>query len=179
MQGWESVCWWVLGIPSLEDEKGFLVSWFSFFGCLVFGFLVSRIRDFLVSEFLSFLFPKIQKSFNVFERYLAHITKLPFHVFDWYWSHIQDIQDLLKRIVGGCRCPSFRKFSTNEFPFFCDIYGNNKVKNDPGIFLIFLRCPGVSTDEYNWLFGSGTSSKNPEIIEMRVSGFSHKQAEEL
>ena len=127
--------------------KRFLGFWFCF---SVSWFLSSWFQGFVISWFQSFLvscFQRFKKTFNVFERYLAHITKLPFHVFDWYWSHIQDMQDFLKRIVGSCRCPSFRKMLTHEFPFFCEICGNNKFKNDPGIFLIFVRCPGVSKDK--------------------------------
>ena len=58
----------------------------SFLVLLVFGFLVERVLvfGFLVSEFLGFLVSKIQKSFKVFKRYVAQITKCPSHVFDRY-----------------------------------------------------------------------------------------------
>ena len=72
VQGWEAVCGGVLGISLLDNNKvlWFLGSWF-----LGFWFV-----GFLVSEFLGFLVSKIQKTFNIFERYLVHITKVPFHI---------------------------------------------------------------------------------------------------
>ena len=38
-------------------------------------------------------------------------------------------------------------------------------------FLNYLRCVGVSKDENNWFGGSGDTSENPEIIEMKVFGW--------
>ena len=36
-----------------------------------------------------------------------------------------------------------------------------------------------SKDKNNWFWGGLDTSKNPEIIEMRVLGFSHEQIEKL
>ena len=48
------------------------------------GFLVSRVLGVLVSWFQSFLvswFQRLKNSFNVFERYMVHLTKFPFQLF--------------------------------------------------------------------------------------------------
>ena len=85
VQGWESVCWGVGEFPSLKIKKskclGFSVSWSP-------GFLVALFLGFLVSSsFQSSKDPKFQRCtdsripFHVFDRYWSHITKLPFHVF--------------------------------------------------------------------------------------------------
>ena len=47
-----------------------------------------------------------------------------------------------------------------------------------GFFLIVCRYPGVSKDEIIG-FGSRGHVQNPEIMEMRVFGFSHKQIEQF
>ena len=98
-------------VLEIKRFLGFLVFWF--LGSLWF-FVVSKILGFLVSWFGSFLVSKLQKSLNIFERYWYSIL-LNFHfmLFGRYWSHIQYLQDFIKRIVGICRCPSFPK-SKNE-----------------------------------------------------------------
>ena len=63
--GWDSL-----------NGKSFLVSWF--LGVWFLGLLVSWFLDCLVSWFLGL------KTFNVFERYLVHITECQSHVFDKY-----------------------------------------------------------------------------------------------
>ena len=73
-----------------------MVSWLLVVACVlcfrVFfffrGFLIVGhwLKSFLVSKFLGFkvsMFSKIQKSFDVLDRYWFHITKLPFYVFLW------------------------------------------------------------------------------------------------
>ena len=76
MQGWESVCRGMVGMPLLENKRvsrflGFLVS--RFLGSLVswfLGFLVSDFLSFLISWFLGHKVSKIQNSFHVlFDRY--------------------------------------------------------------------------------------------------------------
>ena len=47
------------------------------------------------------------------------------------------------------------------------------------VFLDFLRCPGVSKDKHSWFLGARDASRNPETIEMKVGGLSHKQLEKL
>ena len=51
-------------------------------------------------------------------------------------------------------------------------------ENDLGCFLDYVQYPGVSRSK-QLVFGLGDTSENPEIIEMMVSGFSHKQIEKL
>ena len=92
----------VSGIPLNENQK---VSWF-------LGFWLQVI---LVSEFLVSWFQRFKTSFNVSERYLFHITKLQFHFFDRYRSHIQDFQAFIRRLFGIFRRPSFPKSITNGF----------------------------------------------------------------
>ena len=74
-------CW---GFPYLQ-RKRFKVSWF------------------LVSWF--------QQLFYVFKGYPLHINKFPFHVFDKYEIHIQDLLDFVGRVSIIFRCPPFRKMS--------------------------------------------------------------------
>ena len=54
---------------------------------------------FLVSEFLGFLVSKIQPSFNVFKRYLVHITQFPFHVV--FLIDIDLISKIFKILLNG------------------------------------------------------------------------------
>ena len=90
----------VLVIPLLENKKGFLVCGF--------GFLVSKMA-------------------YDFKRYLVHITKSPFHVFDRYEIHIQDVKECFTGIVIISRCPS----STFE------LFKNSKIRNAKTEFKIF------------------------------------------
>ena len=47
------------------------------------------------------------------------------------------------------------------------------------IFLISLKYSGVSKDKSYCFLDLVDTSENPEIIDMRVSGFSYKQIEKL
>ena len=53
------------------------------------------------------------------------------------------------------------------------------LKVVPGFFLMFVRCAGLSKDRNNWFLGGLGTSKNPEIIEIRGFGFSHKQIDNV
>ena len=116
LQGWESVCWGVLGIPLLENRKGFLVSWFLvslFQGLLVswfLSFLVYYFLAVLVSWFLGFWF--IGFVVSKFQRFV----KLSLHVFDKYWSHIQEFQEFIRRISITFRCRLFEHCHFEDFP---------------------------------------------------------------
>ena len=57
---------------------------------------VSKSQSFQVSNFQSFKVPKIQKEFMFLDRYR---------------SHIQVLQEIIKRIFGICRPPPFPTFS--------------------------------------------------------------------
>ena len=136
MQGWELVCWGVLGIPLLEKFLGFCVCLVSdfliywFIGFLVLGFLVSGFLGFLVSWFqgllvswllgfkdywfIGFLVSWIQKKSLVFLTDIWPILPIcHFMFFDRYWFHIQDFQDLRRRIFIICRCLPLPKVPTN------------------------------------------------------------------
>ena len=48
-------------------------------------------------------------------------TKSPFHVFGTYWSHIQDLQEFIRRIFRICRhasCPKCRNVRIPRFWYF-------------------------------------------------------------
>ena len=107
---------WGLGIPWLEKVYwligflvlgfvGFLVSWFLGFCFLVDlwlpGFTVSWHIGFKVVWFLAFEISK-------FQRFTDPIfSTFHFMVFNRYWSHIKDFEDVSRRIVGMFRLPSF------------------------------------------------------------------------
>ena len=75
LQGWESVCWGVVGIPLIENRKvswflGFLGYWFlSFLASWFLGFLVSWFLGLWVTWFLSFLVSWFLAS--LFQRFLV------------------------------------------------------------------------------------------------------------
>ena len=115
-------CW---GFPYMNKLIGFLIS--CFFGFLVYGFLVSTflgflvsnllgflvswfqsflvswILGFLVSKFLGLLVPTCQSSKDLPDAHSIFSRR--------YWSHIQDLQDFIRRIFGIVRRPSFPIFS--------------------------------------------------------------------
>ena len=68
VQGWESVCWGVLGIPLLENKKRFLGCWSLFF--VQFFFMFSKDICYIVPN--------------------SH-----FMLFDRYWSHIHNFCDFI------------------------------------------------------------------------------------
>ena len=107
MLGWESVCWWVVGIPLIE-QRSFNVSKF-------LGFFVSRFRGFLVSWFLFAL--SLRFKISKLQRYETISCSLEdvgpilpnFHFISGrYWSHIQGFWEMLRRI--------FRIFGHASFP---------------------------------------------------------------
>ena len=70
---------------------GCMVLWFDGFMVLLFsGFMVFMVLCLYVFKFLWFL--------DLMVSWLQ-ISKCPFHVFDKYWSHLQDFQKLLRGFV--------------------------------------------------------------------------------
>ena len=103
--------------------------------------------------------------FNVFKRDFV----------DKYCYHIQDFQDFMKQIFGICRYPSFPKMSIFVIFANFEISRNHAFKMVLRMSLDF--CSGVLLSPKIKIIGCGVldTSKNPEIIEMRVWGLSHKQ----
>ena len=103
---------------------------------------------FFVSWFQSFLVSNSQ-SFNE-----PILPKCHFMVFGEYWSHIQDSQEFIRRIVGMFRHPSFPNISKCSIAVFRDFqksYFRNTIRD---LFLDYLECPGVSKDKYYIGLGS-------------------------
>ena len=110
-------------------------------------------------------------------------TKLPFHIFissGRYWSHIQGLQDFITRIGVTCRRPSFPKLTKRWIPNTLRVTKAIILKHAQLLLHFFCRYPGVSKDKNSWfVWGGLDTSENPEIIELRSFGFSHKQIEKL
>ena len=83
-----------------------------------------------------------------------------FMFFDRYWSHIQDLQDFNRRIVGVFRRPSFRKFVKILEFHNSEIYKNSTSPKWFCIFLILLRYPGVPKNRNNCFGGRGHVRKS-------------------
>ena len=134
---------------------GFLVS-----GSL--GFLVSW---FLVSWFLGLLDSKNhQMSIACFLEDIDPISK--------------SFKKTIKRIFGTFRCPPFPNLTTFGSSTMLWFIKNNILKRCPC--LCFLFFVGVLVSHKNNIgFKARDTSQNPEIIEMRGVGFSHKQIEKL
>ena len=135
-----------VGFPYL---KSLLVSWF-----LGLCFLVSWFLGFQVSWFLGFLVSNFQGfKDSTIPYYQISISCF----FERYWSHLQDFQDSITRIVGICRRQSFSNFPS------CWISKRNKsmecfFSKRFRIFLDLLRYPGVSNDKNKWLWEERTLS---------------------
>ena len=84
--------------------------------------------------------------------------QIPFHIFLRYWSHIQDFQDFIRRVVGICRRPSFPKCPKCHFA----IFKNNISGNDLGFFLHELEDFGLSKNKNKRFWGSETRPKIPK-----------------
>ena len=139
------LCCGVLGIPLLENEKslGFLVSWcLGFKDSCFLGFLVSWFESFLVSWFQSF----------------KELPNVHFMFSGRYWSHIQDFQDFIWRIVGICWCPPFRKIKMLDLQHF-EIYKNSMLKQ-LWEFLRFIEVSWCLQRWNSWFWEPGT---RPEI----------------
>ena len=93
-------------MPLLESKKGFLVSWFSF-SMFDSWFLVCLRVVLLVLLCLGFFVSKRSLMFSEDICYI--LPHFDFHVFDRYWSHIQDSPDFITRIFIIVRRASFRK----------------------------------------------------------------------
>ena len=128
------------GFPYLKKCIGFLVSWLlaswfiGFLVCWFLGFLVSWFLGFRGSWFLGF---KIQKSFNVSKDILSILPNVHFMFFDRYWSHIQHLQDFIKRIFIIFWCQSFPKLTRKDFQN-CEIYKKICFKRPTDCSRLFL-----------------------------------------
>ena len=132
---------WCWGLPYLKQFIGFVVSWF-----LVFCFLVYWLLGFLVSWFQSFLVSWLQrfkKSFKVFERYLAHITKFPFHVSRKILILYARFPRISQTDLHHVSVSAFSKIVETLYFQIVGFYLKNKYAM---IFRIFFRYPGVSKD---------------------------------
>ncbi len=112
---------------------GFLFCWF--LGFKFHGYLASKLLGFKVSWFQSFLVSKFED-----------LPNFHFMFSGRYWSHIQDFQEFVRRIVGICRSPSFPTFSK------CSIsksltFIKIRFPWRTCFFLDFQKYPGVSKDK--------------------------------
>ena len=170
VQGGESVCWGCWGFPCLTKFIGVLFFWFLSF--LDFGFLASCFQSFLVSKFLGIKVSKFQR-FND-----PILPKSHFMFSSIYWSHIQDFQDFIRRVVGIIRRPSFAKCSSFSIFRTLRFAKNNSSK----VTWDFLGFSEVSWCLKKWIIlilGLGT---RPEVLKswkFGFFGFSHKQIENV
>ena len=87
------VCWGLLGIPLLENKKGF--------------------------KFLGFLVSKKSSCFQTI--FVTYFTKLPFHVFDRYEININDFGDFSRESSSFFGARLFQKCRSFGFPNFRDL----------------------------------------------------------
>ena len=105
------------------------------------------------------------------------LTKLHFIFLDDIDSASKIFKNLLLDGSPGCSAPIFSTFfKTLNFQ-------NLKIPKNYslkwfGILLDFLKCPGSPKIKI-MVWGARDASQSPEIIEMRLLGFSHKQVEKL
>ena len=135
--------------------KAFAGPFVAFFMVLwIYGFMVSWCYSFMVLGFYGFIIIVLQ--FHGFM--VLWLQKIPISHFVFsgrYCSHIQDVQDFLRRIFGICGA---RLFETclNLWSRKAEIYKSIFFRTLPGIFLIFFGCPGVSKDKTSWFWEPGT-----------------------
>ena len=122
---------------------------------------------FLFLKFLGFLVSKLQR-----------FTKLKLHVF---WKILIPYPSFSRIYLTDRRDCSSPSFPTKFSELLSEILKFPKIRFPQTMiwnFLGCLRCLVVSKDNING-FGRTDTLKNPEIIEMRVLGFSHKELEKL
>ena len=81
--------------------------------------------------------------------------------FDRYWSHVQDLQDFVRRIfiIFGARLfQDCQNFGCRQLRYLQNIFSTNV----PGISLLVFRYPGVSKNKHNWFWGLVTGSNIPK-----------------
>ena len=124
---------------------------------------------------------------TIFEKGFENISMFPKDI----WSILQNFHcmffidiDLISNIFkilwdGSSDCFGSRLFQEWQQLDFqdCEIYKNNMFLKCFGVFMIFFRYPSVSKNQNSWFLGAGDTSENPEVIEIRVFVFSHKQIE--
>ena len=96
------------------------------------------------------------------------LLKFPFHVFDWCWFHIQDLQEFMRRVFRICRHASLPNFPNkkNEFRD-CEVSKNNMFPKR------------VSKVQNNWFGESRTRPKSLKIMKMISHWVSRKEIEKL
>ena len=106
----------------------------------------------------------VSKTCHVFKRYLLHVTKCPFHVFD----RCKITSTVCKMCCTNLRHFSVRVFSTCvptfrnvRFPEFRDSE-HNHAQTCCHIFLSVFRYPGVSSDTARWFLEEMARMKNLE-----------------
>ena len=88
----ESVCWGVVGVPLIENEKD----------SRFLGFLVLKLLGFVVSKSQSFKVSKIRKFISWLLKDLGSILPhFHFMLSGRYWSHIQYFQHFIRWIVAN------------------------------------------------------------------------------
>ena len=87
-----------------------------------------------------------------------------------YWSHIQDVQELFRRIAWIVRYPSLRTFLF----WISEILRLPKIINESesGLFVICLRYPSVTKKKYYWFWDLEPRPKIEKLRKWWVSGFS-------
>ena len=142
VQGWESVCCGVAGIPSVESKIRFKRYYWSHITKWPFHVFVIDIY----TIFKTFILLKLHNVPFMFSwRYSSHMTYLPFHGLDRYWSRITKLpfhafcercwshmQDKKKTDRQDCPGPAFSKLfkvvACKDF----EVSKMRLSKNDPG-----------------------------------------------
>ena len=104
-------------------------------------------------------------SFN----WIEQIQDLHVICFGRYWSHIQDFQDLIRRISRICRHTSFPTFPTSDFLIY-----NNMFLNILWEFLDYFEYCAGSEAMNEGLWGSRTFPIVPKIMNMKTFGIFRK-----
>ena len=149
-----------VGVGMLRGRGGgFLVSWF-----LVF--MASWFLAFLLSKFLGFLFSTFQRftefRYGAFWQILIPYSRYP----RIYWT---DLRDLLAPVF-----PTLSKFLIPNISRFAKI-----IFSKMSCFSCLVRTILGSAEIKKLVLELRDTSENSQIIEMRVSGFSHKQIDKL
>ena len=105
----------------------------------------------------------------MYQRYWI-FPKKPFMFSGRYWSHIQDLQDFIRRIFVILRCPSFPKVSNHMFWIF-EIHKHEFPENVPICFFLFLQYFGILKS----INKGSQGSQKTGIMEMLGFGPSHNK----
>ena len=112
IQCWFLGCWFLILWFHDFCFYGFMVSWlYGLLALWCYGFMVSWFYGFMVWWFCGCVVLWFYGFMVLWFRGFKNFPNYDFMFFDRYWSHIQDFRDSIRRIVGFCRRPSFRKLS--------------------------------------------------------------------